>query len=103
MWDKLVAGLPAGVVTRSDEESINELVKVWEMMQKARKICEADLADDKAMSQYTKLFDRWYKLINEYGGTPNSRAKLQVPRSKEDREQTDAFGAILDRATGGRN
>ncbi len=35
---------------------------------------------------YTSYFDRWLRLAAEFGCTPTSRARLQVPPKKEEEE-----------------
>jgi len=78
-----------------DTEALTELCRTYDLMVEARAAAECDVTAKDPRIAYCSYFDRWYRLMREFGGTPLARASLKVPPKNE--EEEDPFEILSDR------
>ena len=94
LWDAIVDHLPDGVVGALDSASLMALVRWYGIYADLMSQVEQNPGDTKLMSQATKAWDRFYRLGQDYGLTPNARAQLRaVPSATND--EPDPFKELL--------
>lgn len=94
LWDAIVGTLPDGVVGTLDSASLTALVRWYGIYADLMSRVEQDPSDTKLMSQATKAWDRFYRLGQDYGLTPNARAQSRVVPSTTD-DEPNPFKELL--------
>ena len=98
IWDAIVDQIADKALGTVDRDSLIELVETWELMVACRNRLKNDPVDKDTRIAWSAYFDRWLRLAQEFGCTPNARAALKVPAGDDD--ESDAFANILGRMSG---
>ena len=79
VWDEVVSFLPETTTGRVDTIALREMCQWYGVYRKCIHIMQSDPLDRDARAGATACWDRFWRIAQDFGATPVSRARLQVP------------------------
>lgn len=98
LWDDVVDNLPEGVLGSIDTIGLTCLVDWYGIYCTLMDRVEEDITDLQMQRSASKVWRCFHQIALDYGLTPSSRARLQIPPRQSDTESN--FEAIIARMGG---
>lgn len=81
IWDEVVDYLPDGCVGRADTVVLREMVRIYEIYTLSMALWQQMPIDKDARLAATAAWDRFWRIVQDFGGTPVARTRLQSGKS----------------------
>lgn len=97
VWDEVVRYLPDGCVGRIDTVALREMCRWYDLYANAMSAWECDPLDKDARLAASAAWDRFWRIVQDFGATPVARTRLQLKNTDPNKEQSP-MQALLDLA-----